>query len=505
MQSPPLRAEPSSRFDRATAIRTLALAAPIATVALLMLPGLEIGPSFDASIFSTVGWRLLEGDALYVDVWDHKPVGTYLPYVLAHAISSDPGTAWRVVWLLTVGCLAGAMLAVGALLRGSGATAASAAVASTLGASGAGAYLLNLGGGLSESFALLPLAGALVSSTSGRWVTAGLAAGMAIAVSLQSAPVLAAVGILAIGPRMAARAIRVATGLAVVLVVVTIGLRWNGGLAEAADALLTYSAAYRAVAGRGGASTWSIVPWTLLVLLPLVLGLGLAAIHRRRLFAPRLALASFAWLVAGTVLILIQGRLYGHYATPLVLPASVLTGLGFHAAATSLRSRAPMLIGVPVALTLGLSLVVGAAGAADEQVPFRASNQRSAEAAAFVRERTDADDRLFVWGNDARVYELARRAPATRYVYLYPLLTRGYATDALVAEILAEFEAAAPAAVVDSGSLEPGAPGLPPLLVDRPVATDGRDLDLLDPLRAYVEAGYSAPETVAGWPVYLAQ
>ena len=57
--------------------------------------------------------------------------------------------------------------------------------------------------------------------------------------------------------------------------------------------------------------------------------------------------------------------------------------------------------------------------------------------------------------------------------------------------------------VVDAGSDSPGAPGFLPLLIPRPVLTDGRDLDLLDPLRAFVAANYELAATVEGWPVYV--
>ena len=40
------------------------------------------------------------------------------------------------------------------------------------------------------------------------------------------------------------------------------------------------------------------------------------------------------------------------------------------------------------------------------------------------------------------------------------------------------------------------------LLIDRPVATDGRNLDLLDPLRSFVAERYELWEIVQGWPVY---
>ncbi|HEX5578085.1 MAG TPA: hypothetical protein VFY43_00275, partial [Candidatus Limnocylindria bacterium] len=90
------------------------------------------------------------------------------------------------------------------------------------------------------------------------------------------------------------------------------------------------------------------------------------------------------------------------------------------------------------------------------------------------------------------------------YVYLLPLTTPGFVTDDLVASVLEEWTANPPAAIVDAGSSQPGIAGLPPLLVDRPVLPlDGRDADLLEPLRTFVRERYVQATTVDGWPVYV--
>jgi hypothetical protein len=60
-----------------------------------------------------------------------------------------------------------------------------------------------------------------------------------------------------------------------------------------------------------------------------------------------------------------------------------------------------------------------------------------------------------------------------------------------------------PTIVVDAGSTSPGQPGFLPLLIDRPVASEGRDLDLMGPLRAFVASHYRLAATVAGWPIYV--
>jgi hypothetical protein len=73
----------------------------------------------------------------------------------------------------------------------------------------------------------------------------------------------------------------------------------------------------------------------------------------------------------------------------------------------------------------------------------------------------------------------------------------------MVEEVARGLAADPPAVVVDAGSTGPGQPGFLPLLIDRTVLTDGRDLDLLDPLRAFVADRYELAATVAGWPIYV--
>ncbi len=40
------------------------------------------------------------------------------------------------------------------------------------------------------------------------------------------------------------------------------------------------------------------------------------------------------------------------------------------------------------------------------------------------------------------------------------------------------------------------------LLIPRPLASDGRDVDLLDPLRAFVAENYDELTTADGWVIY---
>ena len=60
-------------------------------------PGNMTLPSRDSGVFLYMGWRLLEGDTPYRDVWDHKPPLIYI--VDALGLSLTPGSLWG-VWLL---------------------------------------------------------------------------------------------------------------------------------------------------------------------------------------------------------------------------------------------------------------------------------------------------------------------------------------------------------------------------------------------------------------------
>ena len=54
-------------------------------------------PSRDSGVFLYVGWRLINGDIPYRDVWDHKPPLIY--FVDALGLILSPQSLWG-VWLL---------------------------------------------------------------------------------------------------------------------------------------------------------------------------------------------------------------------------------------------------------------------------------------------------------------------------------------------------------------------------------------------------------------------
>ena len=489
-------------MTRATALLLIAGA--------LLAPGLLIGPGLDAAVFSQVGSRLLDGAVPYVGAWDHKPPGIYLADAGAQAVLGWLG-AWTADWLVTLVATAGIGVAVAVALARLGVTGWPRWLAAGGAVAFAAQYLVALGGGLTEAPAAVLAGAALALGLSGgrRWqpLVVGVLFGLAIIFSVQAVPaVIALVILLRASPKGLSL---VGIGVALPLGLVVGWLALVGALPAALDALIGYTAAYRASnAGYGGTLSGPLISWTVLASLALIAPAILGAPYAWAAAGPRrtAAAAALGWAALAMALFAIQGRFLAHYVIPLAVPLGVLSGLGLErlAASLDLRRKAvdrAVLI-LPLALTLAISIAAGAIAGSMEAAPLAANSQRLQTVATYLRDSGREAGTMLVWGNQPRLYDLARRAPATRFSYFYPLTTPGYTTQALIDDVARQLVEHPPQFVVDAGSDAPGEPGFLPLIVPRPVATDGRDLDLLAPLRDFVRARYDLAGVVAGWPVY---
>ncbi len=480
----------------------------------LLAPGLLIGPSLDAAVFSHIGGRLLDSVPPYVGAWDHKPPGIYLVSAAAQAALGWLGP-WTADWLVSVGASAGMGLAIAVTLQRLGVIGlarAGAALAATIYAT---QFLLALGGGLTEAPATLLVAVALalaLGPASGlRSAAIGALIGAAVVVSLQLIPAGAAVLLLSLLLRRRESLLTstaMGVGLVIPLALVAAWLAVIGALPDAVDAVVHYSTAYRGSSGSYGTILAApVAAWTVLASLFLVTPalLGSFAVAGVPPAQRSVRIASAVWIGLSLLLFVVQGRFYAHYAIPLAVPLGLLAGLGLQRVAESWRRAMSLgrraLIALPLGAALVVSLVAGIVSGAMQLTPIQDESRRMDVVAARLGQLPSGS--LLVWGNVPRLYDLAGRAPATRYSYMYPLTTPGYSTDLMIDGVARELAAKPPEIVVDAGSAAPGQPGFLPLLIDRPIATDGRDLDLLDPLRSFIRERYDLVETVAGWPIYL--
>ena len=479
------------------------------SAAALMLPGLVIGPSLDAGVFALVGARLRSGAFPYVGTWDHKPPGIYLADAAAGAIF--PGHPWLAAWLVTVVALGATGVVLAASLHRLGYTW-EAPVVAIAAVGGMAQFIVSLGGGLTEQLAVVPAAAAFALAIrqphARGWLVVGILAAAAVGTSLPAISLIAALAVLAVdGPRTTRNLLNMLLGGMMVVVAAALLLGVAGALPATADALIHYNLVFRAAtfinAGGGTAGVSGATLSLVYLVVPAALG-ALAARRSRDGLVRRVALAAVGWASAAVVLYFVQGRFESHYAALLPVPLAYLAAGGLRHT-QQLVGRLRRRRWLPIA-PLGIGVLVSAGVIATSSpimiAAIGADAARSHTIGLYLQGHVATSESIFVWGNAPQVYLEAQRPAASRYVYAYPLTTPGYSSPEQVAGLIAELSARPPAMIVDAGSPAPGVPGLPPLLVPRPVATDGRDYDALDPLRAWVRANYRLIATVSGWPVY---
>ncbi|MGI8828878.1 MAG: hypothetical protein ACR2I5_03780 [Candidatus Limnocylindria bacterium] len=466
-------------------------------------PGLVIGPSLDAAVFGLVGRLVTDGMVPYLDVWDHKPP---LTYVTEAAAALGGSAQWPLIWLLSVAATAWVALLASVALRQI-LTPTTSAVLTFGAALLGGQYLLSLGGGLTEPLAAALAATAFVlalrAAQLSQWVLIGCVLGLALLASPQVAP--AGPSVLLITLMRTERRVRnvaaLLAGVAAIAATLVVALVAVGALDASIDAVLVFNAAYRNASDQA-LSPWGLVPWTVLALLPLI---ALAVIGMGRLRAvPEAkvpAAGAVVWIAGAIAAWAFQERFYAHYAIAVVFPFAALAGVGLHDIGAGLAASRGKLVGAAAVAVLVISVPVAVVGAFQEARSWAVMNERSAAVAAAVSARTRPGDSIFVWGNAPWVYDLADRAPASRFIYLLPLVTPGYARPSLIATVVEGLAKRLPTVVVATESQD-AVVGFPTL--DSDLGHSGSDaLRALQPLQSYIHGHYRRAATVDGWSVLV--
>jgi hypothetical protein len=433
--------------------RTHRLAWPAAALALAVaarLPSLALLLDRDEGEFATLAWLWRSGLAVpYRDVLEQKPPLSLLPHAAAQALASSPAgavlalrwisLAWVGASVLGVYALLLALARQGALGRALKADAPQARAAAGMAAMAA-ALLFSSAGTQSlaantETWQTLPLLAALglalLPKGGGwlRWAACGFALGLA---TLFKQPLLAGVLILPWAAQTGSLLLPLlATGAGV-------GLAWALAMAPfaaqgAALPLLNCTLAYnQAYVMEGQADAWRRALGLGLHLAP-ELGLW-AALAAWGLWRLRQAKARWGWLGAwaglGALTLGASGRYYPHYAIVLMGPLAALAGLGAQGLwqAACRRGRAwrwgaaALIAAAVLAWAWPQSALWRAPGGPQRtyalyHVP---SFSTAPEAAQRLQALCPPGKRLFLWGDDAEIFFLSQRAPASRFMFTYP-------------------------------------------------------------------------------------
>ena len=496
----------SPRLMRAArAIRPARALRPVSLVglaALLLSPVLWVGPGFDGAVYTLAGVVIRGGHMPYTDLFDNKPPGIYLLNAAGQVVMPwfDP---WVVSWILTFLFTAATVLVVDRLLRQRMSPVASFLM-SLLCVTGIASHPIALGGGLTESFAILPLVVALwaVSAptpTQNRRTAAsvGCLSSLACLFSVQALPVAAILVLAAMlvgaGPKEAARRAVAALGAGVVVPLAVAGwLVSRGALGDAIDQVLIYNVSYRAASAGFG----YVLPAAGLILGCLAIPIAISVVRMARdprAFS-RVLWLCLAWIVAEVAILGYENRLFLHYLILLVPPAVIVSGPGFEWLAVTVRSpnRGPRNLAILLTAVAGCAFAVsGVTVAGLAAITMDSAGKAEAvtqDTSGWIKSHTPASATVFLWGNDTYIYLVAERGSYDRHVYQFPMVTAGYWSTDRTAAILAAWSSSPPAVIVET-------PGTVAMFRPQPDPAAPPNYDTLAPLRDFVRAHYRLEAT----------
>jgi 4-amino-4-deoxy-L-arabinose transferase-like glycosyltransferase len=205
----------------------------------------------------------------------------------------------------------------------------------------------------------------------------------------------------------------------------------------------------------------------LAVCLPLVFGAIMACRDKGEIWAGRTPERTglLGLLAASAIGAAAGARFYPHYYVQLIPPLALLAAPYYaRLCSGTIQPRywllRPMVTYAWLALTIIVFSIVQWAGLAQRRAP--------SEAGRYLFTHSAPDDRIFVWGQSAKIYLEAHRRPACRYITTFPLTglvfggpipsfdTRYRIMPGAWATLEQDFEKHPPAYIVDLSS-EPGA------------------------------------------------
>ena len=406
-------------------------------------------PSRDSGVFLYMGWRLLNGDVPYRDVWDHKPPLIY--FVDALGLSITPETLWG-VWFLQFICIFFTLFFLYKVLDQE--FGLSAALAGTVVLT-SGLLVILEKGNVTEEYAL-------VLQALGFWLLLrawrkdfpldatfwlGFLGGLAFNFKQTTIGLWITYGIFLIIIRLFQHRTPIKDFLSFIAgwllpsLVFVAYFESQGALRDFWEQAYLYNFVYIgkhegvrrlipvfikgfAYLSRGWVLYLAAAGW--------LAGLGITWINRRNLLQdmPPLLLIALVNLPIEVILITISGRSILHYyLTPLPV-MSILAGSLVYTIPT-LVEGIPGMTGLKVqkwvpGLVLGI-IVVGQLGQVRNypQYVSTLNDNDKAPVIEFVEQHTQPGDQILIIGAESVVNFLARREAPTRYVYQYPLALLG--------------------------------------------------------------------------------
>lgn len=431
----------------------------------------------DGGVFLYVGQRMLDGAALYRQVWDHKPPLVY--YLNALGLLLAQGSRWGVWGIETLSVAAATLLSIQLLRRVFGTALALLVTAIWM----VTFFSIIEDGNLTETYALplqfacLALAYDVESKRAGvyRWrgFFIGILLGLIFFLKLNEIGVGLAIGSYIVLKAIPARAWRRALidlgfllgGFALVTVIVLGVLAAQNSLYDFWRAAFVfnviYSSQFEFWSSRFEALAMGyqyLVSTGLIVfaLLGFVIGLNVLAFARTRIppsLRPLLEICALA-LPIEVVAVTTTGRPFDHYFAALLYVLAVWAAyfflMIFQAVRAVLGDVSPRGQAIaPVSIVILVALTLLPAVKQDVALAQTLHALEPPEIVRFLRDHTTPQDTVLILGHEARILFFAGRRSPTRFVNASTFQQTAFVTTAMAEEYYKDITDAHPAYIVD--------------------------------------------------------
>ncbi len=429
-----------------------------------------IQPARDSGVFLYIGWRMLQGEIPYRQLWDHKPPMIF--FIDALGLFIGGGSIWG-VWLLELILLFfAALLGFTLIKRFLGSLPALFSLSLWLMSL---VFIIN-GGNLTTEYTLVlqfaSLWLAVEAEEKGYFFWRGYLIGVLTALAFFTKQNVIGIGlaivIYIIISRLLTRQFKrllralvvILLGSLTVTVVLLLFFVLTGALEDFWDAAFAYNFVYinnpaplrfggrlrgiRLLA-RTGLAQFALAGWAA----------GLTLLLCKKKIGPKytapLAIALLA-LPLEFILVGISGRGYEHYFMALLPIFSIFAAFAFWL----ILSRIPALAdGKMAGLFFTTALIILLLFAPADEYYQEAKNYRD-ESEAMITERiramTAENDSVLLWGNEAAYNFSAGRVSPSRFIYQVPLYLEGYTDQDKIEEFLADIVENNPKLLIDSAN-----------------------------------------------------
>lgn len=503
--------------------RLLPSFAILAVVLAQQLPSFMSPPGRDAGSFAYAAGQLCDGKLLYRDLWDHKPPFIFFLYAGIFKIAGIKTTAlvlFEAVWTAAAGLVFFAFLRRFFIFE----TAFWGSLLFTI-------YFSSLE--ISESFGMTEiysascvLAGLYAlfrssASKSGAFVCGLLlSCGFLFRQTAFFALPAAAVGLYMLWKESSKPLAELWTRLAAALgglllpvAAVALYFQTKGALPELYDQVFLYNFIYSHKMPFSLASSLTglansifkilfISPlhdWPLIAAL-LLTGAALALSDKSR---RTLTITTLVWLFFVFRAVSYSGKFYGHYYLELFAPMALLSCFALEKLIPLKHSARKLLLALLITSTPLLYNCIHSAMHLSGKYSFPTGPSDKRLVSAWLADNSAPSDLVYFWGAESGINFIAGRRSPSRFHFLYPLLTPGYADSRLQDEFISDLRANQPEYIIDCSAI---ARNIPPIAFDyaaNPSAgPDGYSWALVAPAAEYIRSVYKPYAAVGKWLVY---